>query len=84
MIHGVCGLFVDGLNCLPTLMCWIELSLEFRVKVCVVLSRSWIPRTREIALSRTMESTIRVVFRFVQYGSFLLYTPLTKQSSNVA
>ena len=33
MIHGVCGLFVDGLNCLPTLVCWIELSSEFREKV---------------------------------------------------
>ena len=33
MIHGVCGLFVDGLNCLPTLVCWTELSSEFGVKV---------------------------------------------------
>lgn len=33
MIHGVCGLFVHGLNCLPTLVCWIEHSSEFRVKV---------------------------------------------------
>ena len=33
MIYGVCGLLVDGLNCLPTLVCWIELSSVFRVKV---------------------------------------------------
>ena len=33
MIRGVCGLFIDGLNCLPSLVCWIELSLEFREEV---------------------------------------------------
>ena len=82
-IHGVCGLFVNGLNSFPTLVCWTELSSEFRVKVLCCFQSQLDSQGERNRIDSNDGKYNSCGFQ-VSNSLFLLYTPVTKHLSSVA